>query len=107
MSSPTSGSSTSTTVIEVGWTALTSPNNGDSSITSYNLQWDAGTSGTTWTDLIGNSPSSTALSYSVTTGITAGSSYQFKVRARNVFGWGSFSPVTTIKAAAKPSQVLT
>lgn len=31
----------------------------------------------------------------------------FRVRARNAFGWGSYSPVTTIKAATLPTQVLT
>jgi hypothetical protein len=103
MAAPTRGSTTSTTIVEVDWAALISPANGDSSITSYNLKWDAGTSGVTWTDLIGLSPSSTATSYSLTTGITAGSSYQFKVRARNAFGWGSYSSVATITAATIPS----
>jgi Fibronectin type III domain len=81
MATPTKDSSSSSTQLVVDWTALTSPDNGDSTITSYNLKWDAGTSGVTWTTLIGYSPSSTALTYSVTSGLTVGSSYQFKVRA--------------------------
>ena len=37
MAAPTRGSTTSTTVVEVDWLALSSPANGDSTITSYNL----------------------------------------------------------------------
>jgi hypothetical protein len=59
----------------VDWTALIDPDNGGSTITSYNLVWDSGSGGVTFTDLIGISPSSTVTTYTVTTGITAGSSY--------------------------------
>jgi hypothetical protein len=76
MSAPTSGSSTTDTQIEVTWSAVSSaPANGGSAITSYHLQWDAGTSGVTWTDVIGLSPSYTGTSYIVSTSVTAGSSY--------------------------------
>lgn len=106
MATPTRGAATSSTIVQVDWVALTASLNGDSTITSYHLQWDAGTSGSTWTNLVGLSPSSTATTYTLTTGITAGSSYMFKVRARNAFGWGSYSSTYTIKAAALPSQML-
>jgi hypothetical protein len=43
---PFRGSSTITTSIQVSWTALTAPSNGNSDILSYQLVWDAG-SGTT------------------------------------------------------------
>lgn len=103
MSAPTSGSSTSESQIEISWIA---PSDGGSAISSYNLQWDSGTSGSTWTDVVGISPAYTSTSIILSTGITAGTSYQFKVRAQNVLGWGGISPATTIKAATIPSQMV-
>ena len=71
----------SDTSITVTWTALTSPNNGDSDILAYELRWDNG---------LGTTPSielSNVLTTSyVVTGITAGTQYQFDIRARNVYG---------------------
>jgi hypothetical protein len=104
MSAPVRGSTTSATQIVLSWSALsTSASTGGSAITSYNLQWDSGTSGVTWTNLVGYSPSSTSTTYTLTSGITHGSSYEFRVRAKNAFGWGSFSSATTIMSAAVPS----
>ena len=40
MTAPTSGSLTTQKVIDIVWTAVTSPNDGGSSVTSYNLYWD-------------------------------------------------------------------
>ena len=104
MATPTKGSATDATYIQVQWTALSSaPQNGGSAVTSYNLQWDSGTAGASWTNLVGYSPSSTSVSYTLTSGITSGHSYQFRVRAKNVFGWGSFSSSTSIVSGAVPS----
>jgi hypothetical protein len=84
MVAPTRVSSTSTSIIVVAWTALTfvdlatTPNDGGVPITSYLLEWDAGTSGSTWSSLIGSSPDSLALTYSATggsSGLTAGAIY--------------------------------
>lgn len=38
------------------------------------------------------------------TGLTPGANYQFKYRAKNIFGWGPFSATTTVQAAAKPGK---
>lgn len=70
---PTKGVTSSDTQIEVDWTAYASaPQNGGSTVTSYNLQWDSGTSGVTYTDIIGYSPASTALTYTISSGLTVG-----------------------------------
>jgi hypothetical protein len=45
------------------------------SILSYNLQWDAGTSGATWTDLLGSSTYSTVTTFTYSTGIVSGKTY--------------------------------
>jgi hypothetical protein len=80
--------------IDVYWDTLNStgtPNNGLSAITSYFLEWDAGTNGVTWSEIVGNSPSSLVNVYSVTggsTGLTVGALYGFRVSARNKHGWG-------------------
>lgn len=103
MATPTKGSTSNENQIEVDWSALSSPNNGDSSIISYNLQWDAGTSGNTWTDIIGASPYSTVTTYTISSGITSGSTYRFRVRARNIYGLGSFSSELSVLAAVAPS----
>jgi len=102
MAVPTSGGSLSETQVSVSWAALTSPTNGDSTILSYNLQWDNNTNGSNWYDLIGASPDSVALTYTKSTGISAGTTYKFKVRARNVHGWGVFSDAVSISATGVP-----
>ena len=56
MSAPTRDSSSNEYKLIVDWVYLTTPADGDSSITSYNLQWDYGTSGFIWYDLIGVTP---------------------------------------------------
>lgn len=106
MSSPTRGSQTSTSQIEVVWTALTAPNNGYSSILSYHLQWDNGVGNfASPIDLIGNSIDSLVLNYIVSSSIVSGSSYLFRVRAKNYWGWGDFSTSVSIKASTSPSKM--
>lgn len=108
MSAPTRNTATSTSKIVVDWSPLTSPNNGGSSITSYFLEWDAGTNGVTWTEIVGYSPVSTATTYEITggaSGLVSGASYKFRVTARNIFGWGPVSSVATIKASSSPGIV--
>lgn len=101
MGAVSSGSSTDDTQIEVSWSALsTDADTGGSAITSYQIQWDSGTAGVTYTTLQGLSPYSTLTSYTVNSGLTGGQDYKFRVRARNLYGWGPYSSVTTINASA-------
>ena len=70
MSAPTRvDATTSTNSITVQWTALTSPDNGESAITSYNLQWDRGTLGFMYYDLLGATPYTTMIDFTVTNGV--------------------------------------
>jgi len=106
MTTPASGGTTSETQIQVTWAALASPANGGSAILSYHLQWDKNTNGTTWYDLIGASPDSTVLTYTKTTGVSSGLNYKFKVRARNVHGWGAYSDAFSIGATGLPHPMV-
>ena len=106
MYAPEEGSSTSSTQIEVTWQAITSnAHTGGGSIISYQLDWDQGTS--SWTDLQGLSSDSTALTYTISSGLTAGTPYEFRLRAKNSFGWGPYSLITTIIPVSAPGTMNT
>mmetsp|Transcript_9442 Transcript_9442/g.8981 ORF Transcript_9442/g.8981 Transcript_9442/m.8981 type:complete len:609 (+) Transcript_9442:2746-4572(+) len=76
VATPTDGAGTTQSSIQVDWADYPSaPENGGSSVTSYNVQWDSGTGGVTWTNLAGFSTDSLALTYTVTSGVVPGTSY--------------------------------
>ena len=99
MATPTRGSSTTETQIQVDWAALTGADTGNSAITSYELLWDnnSGTANILLTD-------SLVTTYTVT-GLTGGLSYLFKVRAKNVYGEGAYSSDATIAASTTPATM--
>ena len=70
MSSPFRNTNTNSNQVVVSWSLVSSLSSaGGSSVTSYNLYWDAGTSGVGWYSLVGlNGPYSES-SYIVTTSI--------------------------------------
>jgi hypothetical protein len=96
------GLETGPTQIDVYWSPLTTPEDGGSAVLSYHLQYDNGTFATTWLDVVGLAPDSVATSIIVSSEIVSGTVYGFRVRARNIFGWGPYSAVTEIKAAREP-----
>lgn len=96
---------TSTVQIKVTWLALATPQDGNSAILSYNLEWDAGSSGATWTEVVGESTDYLLTHFTVSSGLLPGQSYQFRVRARNSLGWGEYSSAATVKAATRPDQM--
>lgn len=98
MSTPTQGPSSDTDIV-VTWVALTGAATGNSAILTYDLYWDNG-SGTTNVELI----DSLVTSYTVS-GLTGGATYLFKVRAKNIYGYGAFSSELTIVPSDVPDQV--
>ena len=102
---PQRDSATSTELIAVFWDTITNPDNGDSEVTSYSLEWDVGSNGATWIREIGYLSNSLETTYSVTDNILVGYEYQFRLRAKNIWGWGAYSTIVTIKAARVPSQM--
>jgi hypothetical protein len=100
MSAPTIDAYSDTS-ITVSWTALTSPDNGNSDILAYELVWDKGLGTSTFETL--SNVLSTAY---VVSGITAGTTYQFKVRARNIYGSATdYSSVASATAIAPPDKL--
>ncbi len=105
-SSPSSGPANDLTVISssnirVTYSPLiTTIETGGSAILSYNLQVDDGAG--SFIDVFGWSKDT--LSLSATVKAKKGITYAFRYRAKNIYGWGDFSPLTYILAADKPSQ---
>jgi hypothetical protein len=103
MGAATRGSQTNEHQIEILWTPLTLTEElRGAPIVSYHLQWDEGTSGRDWDDLTGITVNSLNTSFIVTTGLLVGYDYQFRVRARNAYGFGDFSDPANIRTSDKP-----
>ena len=76
VSTPIRGIETRATKIQTNWTALTTAaETGSSTILSYHLQWDQGTN--TWVDLVGHPSNSLLTSYTVSSGVSGGTTYKF------------------------------
>lgn len=79
-------SSTETDAI-ISWNQIvSSPENGYSSITDYKVFWDQGASSPDYDELV--STTSNSSSYSIT-GLTGGTTYNFKVAGVNDLGTGT------------------
>jgi hypothetical protein len=78
---PVRGAMTNTNQIDLRWIdMITEGQNGGSAITSYEVNWDASTSGQVWTELFGYT-TALATSYYIAEGLTMGRRYRFKIRA--------------------------
>jgi len=92
--------------LTVTWSALTlSAYTGGSDITSYKLEWDQGTS--TWDPLVGGSTDQIIPRSYTSTSLTAGSSYKYRLTAKNVYGWGVVSNEVTMIPLGVPSTPAT
>ena len=98
-------SSKSETQIVVDWTNLAAGDTGGSTILSYHLEYDDGTTGTTWTSLVGYTPLLLSNQYTLT-GVTAGTTYMFRVQAKNIHGWGPTSTELSVKASDAPDDMV-
>ena len=61
-----------------------------------------GTSGT-FTSVVGYTSPYTLDSILITSGITSGTTYGFKYRVENIYGWSAFSQIAYIQASTTPS----
>lgn len=97
---PSRGSASTSTSITVDYGPDTE--DGGSTILSYSLEWDQGTS--TWVSLIGETVYSTANQFQISS-LTTGDSYKFRYRVFNAHGWSDYSPETQIIVASAPDQI--
>jgi hypothetical protein len=79
-------------------------------ISSYHLEWDAGTLNGPWVELVGLSSAYTLTSYSTNPSnpaevLVPGQYYRFRVRAQNQQGFGAWSSTQEILAASVPGQM--
>lgn len=88
--------------IVIDWVHLPAPTNGDSPTLGYNVQYRQ-VSASQWVDLVLPEADFVLLATTAVDGLIRGEAYEFRIRARNVYGFGDFSTATTILASDKPS----
>lgn len=89
-------------MIVIDWIPLSAPDNGDSDIIGYHVMWTL-TTNQNWIDLNLPTTNYTNTTLNASQSLVKGLSYSFKVRARNVYGFGPFSEMTSILASTRPS----
>jgi hypothetical protein len=87
---------TNKTQVAITWSPGAS--NGGTVVIDYSVYWDQGTN-----NYVLAASGVTTTSYTKTTGITAGTTYKFKVKARNAIGLSADSAEFSIVAATVPS----
>ena len=91
---------TDTDTIKVSWGELA--NNGGDEIISYSLEIDDGTGGD-FTAVVGYA-TDYLLFYYTHAGVTRGTNYRLRYRARNRIGWSEYSDIVYVLAATKPEK---
>lgn len=76
---------------------------GGSDITSYSLEWDQGTNGASYESIIGETSNNIQLSQTKT-GLTKGTIYYFRYRAKNIYDWSPYSNIIQQIAARVPDS---
>jgi len=111
-SAPAAGPSSDASItnkarIAATWSAIPTADNGGSEILGYQLEIDDGAGGN-FSALTGEGVAGVEdylkLSYTVYSGIAEGTYYRFRYRGKNAAGWGPYSPITHLQAAAVPEK---
>lgn len=88
--------------IFINWQPISSYNDiGGSGVFSYGLEWDNGTNQVEWSRINGYMFNSLEESY-VAQDVVKGTIYNFRLQARNIYGWGAYSEIKAIAAAGIP-----
>jgi hypothetical protein len=99
------GPGTAENAIELVWNALTTATErGGATVLSYEVQWDAGAGTGTYSTLAGYLADFTGTTLTVTSGIQPGAVFSFRVRGKNMWGWGPYSTVLQVAPSAAPDQ---
>lgn len=105
MIAPTRGEDTTELQVHVVWvTQTTDVQTGGTPILSYNLQWDEGTGNDVWVDLVGFPTDYLQTSYTVTEGVSKGIDYRFRLRSKNLYGFGAYSTIAVIRSSDVPDK---
>lgn len=92
MAAPTEDPSCTDVTLTMNWIALSGADAGNSPVIAYSLAWDEGDA-----NLVDFKELTDALATSFTVnGVTGGLQYRFKVRARNIYGYGPYSDATFV-----------
>lgn len=90
----------------INYSQLTGSDTGDSAITEYELVWDNGSGSFATTTAVVQTETPTFTYQSTqTSGFTVGTTYLFKYRAKNQYGYGDYSPELSVMAGAVPDQL--
>lgn len=89
------------TQITIDLSSFTTASNGGSRVTSFEVQMATGQT-RPFTSLVGFNSPFTALTYTQSSGLVKGETYRFIYRAKNVHGFGEFSPELETLAATIP-----
>lgn len=92
MAAPTEDPSSTDVTLTLNWAPLTGAQAGNSDVIAYSLYWDNGVSGA---DADIELTDALVTSFTVN-GVLGGQPYKFRVRARNIYGYGDYSPAATI-----------
>jgi large repetitive protein len=93
----------SDTQLTIDISGFTTSYNGGSSVISFEIQMATGCSGP-FVSLVGYTSNYNAQSYTHSDGVVKGTTYKFRYRAKNVHGFGDFSPELEVLAATVPSS---
>ena len=103
MAKPTMDPLSTDKTLIMNWIAISGANAGNSPVIAYSLLWDAGNAGAnTFTELT----DALVTSFTVN-GVQGGLTYRFKVRARNIYGYGPASDSTQVVPRDAPGKTAT
>jgi hypothetical protein len=102
MAAPTEDASCTDVTLTMNWVALSGLDAGSSTVLAYSLLWDAGDNTKALAAFV-ELTDALVTSFTVNA-VTGGKAYRFMVRARNIYGYGASSPITTVIPDDKPGK---
>jgi hypothetical protein len=104
MAAPTEDASCTDVTLRMNWVALSGLDAGSSSVIAYSLLWDNADGTKTLNEFL-ELTDALVTSFTVNS-VIGGKTYRFMVRARNIYGYGANSTVTTVIPDDKPGKTL-
>jgi len=105
MAPPTADPLSTDVTLIINWVALSGADAGNSAVIAYSLLWDAGDN-TKADEAFTELENKLVTSFTVN-GVTGGLTYRFKVRARNIYGYGPASDSTQVVPRDAPGKTAT